>query len=336
MRKSVRSFLLLMLSILSGIKMNIVVTGAAGYIGGLLCRKLASLPNNRIYAFDNLMYGQPADFLNHARIKFFRQDINKFSDELVTAIVKADFIIPLAAIVGAPACEVRPHNSWKTNYEWFDLLLPYLKKQKIIYPNSNSGYGTSPPDTICDETSPSRPLSAYATLKQNTEDLLLKEYGTHTVCFRLATVLGRSYRQRLDLLFNNLVFLAHRDKHLSIYQPNARRNFISVNDVCRGFQFAMENFSKMRCNRFNLGTDEYNTTKGVLADMIAARTGCRLSEGEGDDPDKRDYLVSNEKIKSLGFEPEDTSFGPQIDEMYNFCSTLQNKKRHYMFNYDYC
>lgn len=318
--------------------MKIVITGAAGYIGSLLCKKIVEEFNNaEVYAFDNLYYDQWAyvkDNLNHKRIKFYKEDILDWSANLINKVQEADYIICLAAIVGAPACDEVPELATDLNYNWYEDLLGKVDgSQKIIYPNTNSGYGTTPEGTICTEESPSNPISLYGKLKQDTEDLLLKEYD-NTVCFRLATVFGLSGRPRLDLLVNNFVYRAVRDNQLDIYDGHFRRNFISVNDVCRAFIFTMQldNFNKMKNQVYNLGTDTLNSTKLDFAKKVSDITGCKIIEHEyKTDPDKRNYLVSSQKLYNLGFTPIDTSLDENIKELSIFCSYIKNTYR--MFNY---
>jgi nucleoside-diphosphate-sugar epimerase len=318
--------------------MKIVVTGAAGYIGSLLCKEIVEqLPFAKVYAFDNLYYNQwehVEPFLTHDRIKFYDEDILDWSTNLTQAIADADYVICLAAIVGAPACDKVPELSTDLNYNWYEDLLGKVDgSQKIIYPNTNSGYGTTPEGTICTEESPSNPLSLYGKLKQDTEDLLKKEYE-NVVCFRLATVFGLSGRPRLDLLVNNFVYRAVKDKHLDIFDGHFRRNFVSVKDVCRAFLFAMRpnNFFNMKGQVYNLGADTLNSTKLEFAQKIQEITGCELTEHNNKtDPDKRDYLVSSQKLYSLGFTPIDTTLDQKVRELSVFCSNISDTEG--MFNY---
>jgi|TARA_R110002020_G_scaffold46539_24_gene132431 nucleoside-diphosphate-sugar epimerase len=321
-------------------KMNVVVTGAAGYIGTCLCKMLLEeFEDIQIKAFDNLHYNQwnsiDQSIFSNKNIQLYKTDVLLWEDSLVESLREADYIFPLASIVGAPACDEIPEISCSVNYHWFETLISITLDgyQRIIYPNTNSGYGTTAPDTVCTEETESNPISLYGQLKQSTEDLLLENYD-NSVCFRLATVFGLSGRPRLDLLVNNFVYRAVNEGKLDIFDGQFRRNFVSVRDVCRAFLFAMEeeNFQKMKGEVYNLGTDSLNSTKLEFAKKIQEIVGCEVNEHQfKTDPDKRDYLVSNKKLNSLGFESEDVKLDDRVEELAEFCNGLDCTNG--MFNY---
>lgn len=319
--------------------MKFLVTGACGYIGSNLCKHLSSkYPDSTIYAFDNIYYNQRSTvetLESISNVVFHEQDVTKFSVDLISAINESDFIIPLAAIVGAPACDKAPGISKNINYNWYETLITICQKgQKIIYPNTNSGYGTTPKGTTCDEKTKTNPLSLYAKTKQDTEDLLMSKYKNNSVCFRLATVFGLSPRPRLDLLVNNFVYRAFVDKNIEIFDNQFRRNFVSVNDVCRAFTQAMTNFESMKGNIYNLGTDELNSTKIEFAKTIQRLTGCELTiTTQKTDPDQRDYMISNQKLYATGFRPEDTTLDNEVDNIWKFLEKNINTDLSYTFNY---
>ena len=302
-------------------EMKITITGAAGYIGSSLCELLARKLDCEIYAFDNLYYNQGTlvsnVFCRNSNIHFFNEDITDWSDNLSGAIKGSDFIIPLAALVGAPLCNKYPEETVRVNYEWMETLVSKLLNETVIYPNTNSGYGTTASDQLCTEDTPTNPISLYAKTKDDAEKILLQRYEK-SIAFRLATVFGCSYRPRTALLVNNLVKFALDHDHLTVFDGHFRRNYIHVRDICNAFLFAINNRDVMHGNVYNIGNDKINTTKLEMVEKICDRTGVSFSEDKSrTDPDKRDYVVSSQKLYDLGYEPIYTlSYG--IDEMVKF------------------
>ena len=312
--------------------MRIVVTGAAGYIGSKLCNKLSKTGHD-VAAFDNLWYDQGtlvSKVFCDNKIKFYKEDILDWSDNLVREIKSADLIIPLAALVGAPLCDKNEQLATDLNYGWVVALQKYLDKQYIIYPNTNSGYGSTG-DEICTEDTPSNPLSLYAKTKQDSEDLLMKY--ERSICFRLATVFGWSYRPRMDLLVNNLTYVAKTEGHLTVFDGHFRRNYIHVDDIVTAFIFCFDNLNVMSQNVYNLGNDRINTTKQRLVDQVCKITGATNSvDNSRSDPDKRDYLVSSQKLYSKGYRAtRSLSFG--IKQMLRFYDLLSESDREKCKNY---
>lgn len=281
---------------------NILITGAAGYIGSMLCTKLVE-EGYKVTAVDILKYEKNS--LGHLFSKknfvFFKLDITK-KKNLKKIISNKDFIIPLAALVGAPLCEKRKKEAIKVNVESIKLILSLVKKrQKILYPTTNSGYGIGQKSKFCDENTPLNPISLYGRTKVEAEELI----STHAnyICFRLATVFGYSYRMRTDLIVNNFVETAVKRGKLEIFEPNFRRNFIHINDIVDAFLFSIKNFDKLKNNIFNLGLSSANISKISLArkiKKIIPKTKVIINK-KGNDPDKRDYFVSNKKIEKAGF-----------------------------------
>ena len=192
--------------------------------------------------------------------------------------------------------------------------------QTIIYPNTNSGYGTTG-EEICTEETPSNPISLYATTKQNSESILLSHHPT-SICFRLATVFGWSYRPRTDLLINNLVKIAKEEGHISLFDGHFRRNYIHVQDIARAFIFAIYKRKEMHGNIYNLGNDSLNMTNQQLVDRICEILGTTYSiDSSRTDPDKRDYLVSSQKLYDLGFSCQ-YNLKRGVKEMYRFYDLL--------------
>ncbi len=281
---------------------KILITGGAGYIGSKLATRLLNM-KYEVTILDNLMFVD--DSLNHLfakkNFRFFKGDTN--SKKFVKKHLKnKDIIVPLAALVGAPLCEKYKKLAIETNLNAIEYLVKNLKNnQKIIYPTSNSGYGIGEKNKYCDEKSQLNPISLYGKTKSEAEKKVLN--FKNSVCFRLATIFGYSYRMRTDLLVNNFVFRAIKEKKLSLFQPHFRRNYIHVEDVVSAFIFAIENFSKVKGEIFNLGLSSANLTKLQLAKRIKKQLPdlkIKIVHNKKD-PDQRDYFVSNKKIEKLGF-----------------------------------
>jgi len=297
---------------------NILITGAAGYIGSMLCTELVSRGYN-VTAVDILKYD--SNSLSHLfffkNFKFFKEDITK-EFTLKKLIQNQDYIIPLAALVGAPLCEKKKEEAVNTNYKSIKILLKIIKKtQRIIFPTTNSGYGVGLKDKYCDENSPLNPISLYGRTKKKAEDIIKKH--TNSIRFRLATVFGLSYRMRSDLLVNNFVEAAVKKKQISLYESNFRRNYIHIRDVINAFIFSIQNFKKLKNDVYNLGLSEANITKFELCEKIKKQIPDLIIRKikNKSDPDKRDYFVSNKKIEKKGFKAS-ISIEVGISEMKNY------------------
>ena len=282
---------------------KILVTGAAGYIGSLLVTELVDRKYN-VTVIDNLSFSKTS-LLHLMEKKNFNLIVGDVTDQKLMSkeIKNKDIIIPLAALVGAPLCDKFKKQTVKINLDSIRFLLSKLNlKQKIIYMNSNSGYGVGKKNKFCDENTPLNPISLYGRTKAQAEIDVMK--FKNSICFRLATVFGYSYRMRTDVLVNNFVLRAVTEKKLELFEPNFRRNYIHVRDVVRAILFAIDNFSKMKSNIYNLGLSTANLTKKQLALRIKKRIkDLKISIKKGKDPDKRDYFVSNKKIENFGFRP---------------------------------
>lgn len=294
---------------------KVLVTGGAGYIGSMLCTNLVNKGYD-VTVIDLLKYDKNSisHLFFHKNFKFIKGDANN-SNLIKKYIKKQNYIIPLAALVGAPLCEKFKKNAIKTNVYSIKIILKYIKKgQRIIYPTTNSGYGIGAKDKYCDENSPLNPISLYGTTKLQAESLVMTH--KNSVAFRLATVFGFSYRMRTDLLVNNFVKTAVDKKKLSIFEPHFRRNYVHIKDVIGSFMYAIENFNKLKNNIYNLGLSSANLSKLMLAKKIKKHlkgTKIKIIKNRKD-PDKRDYFVSNKKIEKAGFKPK-TSLDTGIREM---------------------
>jgi nucleoside-diphosphate-sugar epimerase len=248
-------------------KFKILVTGAAGYIGSMLTTELVRL-GYFVRAIDIQKYDKNSlsHLFSYNNFQFINDDISK--ETVIKKYVKdVDFIIPLAALVGAPLCEKFKNKAKKINIDSIKIILKYVKNnQKIIYPTTNSGYGIGQKNKFCDENSPLNPISLYGATKAKAEKLIMEH--NNSICFRLATVFGFSYRMRTDLLVNDFVMKAVKYKKLFIYEPHFRRNYVHIKDVVNAFIFAINNFNRLRNNIYNLGLSSANLTKISLAKKI--------------------------------------------------------------------
>ena len=304
---------------------NILITGAAGYIGTMLCTELVS-KGYAVTAVDKLKYDKNSlcHLFFNKNFKFIKEDVTKLN--IMKKIIKGmDFIIPLAGLVGAPLCEKKKKEAVKINVKAIELIVKLAKKnQKIIYPTSNSGYGIGQKSKFCDENSPLNPISLYGRTKAQAEKIVMQH--NNFVAFRLATIFGYSYRMRTDLIVNNFVEKAVKTKRLDIFEPKFRRNFVHIKDVVKAFIFAIENFKKVRNNIFNLGLSSANITKIQLAQKIKKNlknTKIVVNKFKSD-PDKRDYFVSNKKIEKAGFKAKIT-LEEGIEELANIFSNCDIK-----------
>ena len=305
---------------------KILITGGAGYIGSMLCTKLLE-EGHMVTVVDLLKYDKGS--LNHLyfnkNFKLICDDIRKVN--LMKKLIKQhDFIIPLAALVGAPLCEKFKKEALSTNLGSIKTLCKFAtKKNKVIYLTTNSGYGIGEKNKYCDEKSPLNPISLYGRTKCDGEDLVRSKIKNH-VCFRLATVFGHSYRMRSDLLVNNFVYTAIKKKKLTLFEPHFRRNFIHVRDVVNAIIFTMKNFNRLKDNVYNLGLSSANISKIMLARKIQKQyKKLRIKiVTNRKDPDKRDYFVSNKKIEKKGFKAQ-ISLEDGISELIKIFTNDKNK-----------
>jgi len=281
---------------------KVLVTGGAGYIGSVLCEHLLDAGYD-VTVLDNFMYGQTSLFnlCNNPRFHFVYGDSGDI-DLLNKLASDVDVIIPLAAIVGAPACNRNSDLAWRINYDNIHLFgdLVNAKDKLIIFPNTNSGYGSQ--SEICTEDTPLQPVSLYGLTKTYAEDWLL-ETLSNSIVLRLATVFGMSPRMRTDLLVNDFVYKAVTDGYLVLFESHFKRNFVHIRDVADCFIHCIENADSMVGRAYNVGNNYLNMTKENLAIAVRDRTNCELYYSTtGEDPDKRDYIVSNKRLLDAGFE----------------------------------
>jgi len=281
---------------------NILVTGGAGYIGSKLVTKLLEL-NYNVTVIDVLKFSSKSlnHLFNYKNFNFIKGDVR--NKKLIKKLIKKnEYIIPLAALVGAPLCEKNKREAISVNLKSIEFMMQNVtKKNKVIYLTTNSGYGVGEKNKFCDEESPLNPISLYGRTKVESEKIVMKY--NNSIGFRLATVFGYSYRMRTDLLVNNFVFRSLHDKKLVLFEPHFRRNYIHVKDVVDAIIFSINNFGKLKSNINNLDLSSANLTKHMLAKKIQKQLKyLKITEVKNrKDPDQRDYYVSNKKIESKGF-----------------------------------
>ena len=286
--------------------MKVLITGGAGYLGSVITETLL---DNGYYVtcLDKLLFNQTS-LLQHTsnpNFKFIYGDVRN-ETELERLCNESDVIIPLAAIVGFPACAAEPQLANDVNFKQIFNIVKFTKGKgkKILYPNTNSGYGIGVGQTECTEESPLNPISVYGNTKCAAENFLRD--NTDAITFRLATVFGVSPRMRTDLLVNDFTYKAITDKYIVVFEKNFKRNFIHIKDVASAFLFMLENYDKYKNEVFNVGLSNANLSKQALLEKIQSHVkNFAVSYNDYyEDPDKRDYIVSNAKIEATGWMPE--------------------------------
>lgn len=279
---------------------SVLVTGGAGYVGSVLVGKLLS-SGRRVTVLDSLVYG-PAGLLPHIAdpgLRFVRGDVR--DHDLVQSLVGSHGeVVHLAAIVGAPACDRSPREAEEVNREASFRIASLLDGRPAVFPCTNSGYGTTSGAVRCDEETPLEPVSLYGRTKVDAEGAMLL---AGAVSLRLATAFGPSPRMRLDLLVNDLTHRARRDGYLVLYEAHFRRNYLHVADAADAIVFALDNHDRMRGKAYNAGLPGADLSKAELAAKIGEQVpGLRVVECEvGRDPDRRNYIVSTERLSAAGF-----------------------------------
>ena len=285
--------------------MKIFVTGGAGYLGSTLVPDLLSA-GHKVTVLDNFMFKQSS--LNHVcyhpNFSVMKGDI-RIESTMNTLMKKADVIIPLAAMVGAPICDLDPVGASTINHDAIMLMLKHLSKDQIVLmPTTNSAYGTGDENNFCNEESPLHPISQYAIEKVEIEKELMEHMNA--ISFRLATVFGMSPRMRVDLLVNDFTHRAVHDRFVVLFESHFKRNYIHVRDVSRVFQHALLNLGQMKGQIYNVGLSDANISKKELCEHIQKQLPVFvfIEAPIGEDPDQRNYIVSNDKVEATGYKPE--------------------------------
>lgn len=304
---------------------NVLITGGAGYIGSVLTPLLLDA-GHQVTVLDKFMYGQNslAHVCSNENFDVVKGDCRN-EGALRPLIAKADYIIPLAALVGTPLCDSDPIAATTTNLGAIAVLCKLASKdQRIIAPTTNSGYGIGEKHAYCTEETPLRPISLYGRDKAAVENVLFAR--ENAVCLRLATVFGMSPRLRIDLLVNDFVHRAVVDRFVVLFEAHFKRNHIHVRDVARTFLHTMENFDVMKGRPYNVGLTDTNISKLELCQRIEAHVpGFQYPEAPvGTDPDQRDYIVSNARLEATGWTPT-VSLDDGIRELIKGYRMIRNR-----------
>lgn len=284
--------------------MKILITGGAGYLGSVIVERLLNV-GYEVIVLDKLLFNQTSllQYTSYPRFRFIYGDVR--NEQLLEKLCsEVDVIIPLAAIVGFPACSADPQLAKEINFKQIVNIVRFAKGKKILYPNTNSGYGIAEGQPECTEDSPLTPISVYGQTKCDAENFLRNT--TDAIIFRLATVFGISPRMRTDLLVNDFVYKAITDKYIVVFEKNFKRNFIHVEDVASVFLFMINHYDEYKGEVFNVGLSSANLNKQELLEKIQSHVpNFAVSYNDYyEDPDKRDYIVSNAKIEATNWLPQ--------------------------------
>ena len=304
--------------------MKILMTGGAGYLGSILTPTLLA-QGHEVTVLDNFHFHQNSllDCCQYEKFQVVRGDCREES-VVKPLLARADLIIPLAALVGVPICNTDAIATRTTNQEAVEMLCRMAGKQQwIIIPVTNSGYGIGEKGKFCTEETPLRPISTYGVTKVKAEEAVLAR--ENSISFRLATVFGMSPRMRIDLLVNDFVYRALHDRAVLVFEGHFKRNYIHIRDVTRVFMHGMANFDKMKGRAYNVGLDDANLSKLELCAVIKKYLPkfVFVEAPIGEDPDKRDYIVSNARLAGTGFKPE-WSLDRGIQELIKGFTILRN------------
>ena len=305
---------------------SILVTGGAGYLGSILVPELLAL-GHKVTVVDNFMFGQSSLNTSCVNPNFDVVRGDARDEKLIKSLLpNIDIVIPLAALVGAPLCARDSIGTVTTNRDAVIMLVNNLsQQQRLLMPITNSGYGIGESGKFCTEESPLNPISAYGITKVEAEKAVLD--AGNAISFRLATVFGMAPRLRLDLLVNDFVYRAVNDKAVVLFESHFKRNYIHIRDVTKAFVHGINNFDSMKGQPYNVGLSDANLSKWQLCEEIQKHVpGFVFLEAPiGEDPDKRDYIVSNAKVEATGYKP-DFSLSDGIQELVKGYKMISNSR----------
>lgn len=284
---------------------HVLVTGGAGYIGSVLVPMLLeagySVTVLDIFARGDTALAACCTDPNFTPVRGDARD----RAQVERLAAKADIVIPLAALVGAPLCARDPYAATAVNRDAVIALTQILSPdQRLLFPTTNSGYGVGEEGKECTEETPLRPISLYGRDKVAAERAILE--SGNGVTFRLATVFGMAPHMRIDLLVNDFVLRAVTDRAILIFEGHFKRNYIHIRDVARVFLHGIVHYGRMNAQPFNVGLSDANLSKLELCERIKAHIPefVYVEAQIGEDPDKRDYIVSNARIEATGWRPK--------------------------------
>jgi nucleoside-diphosphate-sugar epimerase len=305
---------------------KILVTGGAGYLGSIMIPELLRA-GHKVTVLDNFLFGQNslAESCANPDFQVVRGDV-RVRETVAPLLKDADVIIPLAALVGAPLCNMDPVGATTTNHDSILMMLDLVSQsQWILMPTTNSAYGTGDKDNFCTEDSELRPISKYAKDKVEVEGHLMQH--PNAISFRLATVFGMSPRMRIDLLVNDFTYRACTDRFVVLFEGHFKRNYVHVRDVARVFLHGIKNHERMKGQIYNVGLSEANVSKRELCEHLQRQIPdfTFVDAPVGKDPDQRNYVVSNAKIEATGYRPA-FSLDAGITELIKGYTILRNSK----------
>ena len=279
--------------------MRILVTGGAGYVGSLLSRKLLA-KGYQVRVMDALWYGKQSisDCLTHENFELVEEDIRNLTST-VRAMKDVDAVVHLASIVGMPASSIEPRTSEEINYLATKNIAELCQLHGIgtyIFASTCSVYG-SQPEKIITEKSKTSPLDYYAKQKFLSERAI-GWLNTAPTILRFGTLFGLSPRMRFDLVINLFIAKALQEKEITVFGGNQYRPFLHVEDAADSIIFALE---KGLTGTYNVMSENFTILNA--AKKIKELTNCEI-QISNENEDKRNYNVSAQKIKDIGFKPE--------------------------------